>query len=158
MKHLEVRQKYSSARRIFNSLLGVSSGDKTLRLMLGMHYFTVKHLTKKASLVLLIFQNRRRDSRSQAEIVREFSSCARIVGHTTILEMLDTIHENDLFNMFSVFSYVVQIPGLIPATVFCRAIIQCVAEIENLPPQHHGATTCAVTLHLLKLKGHMPTP
>ena len=33
MKHLEVRQKYSSARRIFNSLLRVSSGDETLRLM-----------------------------------------------------------------------------------------------------------------------------
>ena len=34
MKHLEVRQKYSAARRIFNSLLGVSSGDKTMNLML----------------------------------------------------------------------------------------------------------------------------
>ena len=34
MKHLEVRQKYSAARRIFNSLLGVSSSDATLRLML----------------------------------------------------------------------------------------------------------------------------
>ena len=33
MKHLEVRQKYSAARRIFNSLLAVSSGDETLRLM-----------------------------------------------------------------------------------------------------------------------------
>ena len=33
MKHLEVRQKYSAARRIFNSLLCVSSGDETLRLM-----------------------------------------------------------------------------------------------------------------------------
>ena len=33
MKHLEVRQKYSAARRIFNSLLGVSSADETLRLM-----------------------------------------------------------------------------------------------------------------------------
>ena len=33
MKHLEVRQKYSAASRIFNSLLGVSSGDETLRLM-----------------------------------------------------------------------------------------------------------------------------
>ena len=34
MKHLEVRLKYSAARRIFNSLLGarVSSGDETLRL------------------------------------------------------------------------------------------------------------------------------
>ena len=33
MKHVEVRQKYSAASRIFNSLLGVSSGDETLRLM-----------------------------------------------------------------------------------------------------------------------------
>ena len=32
-KHLEVRQKYSAARRIFNFLLGVSSGDETLHLM-----------------------------------------------------------------------------------------------------------------------------
>ena len=32
--HLEVRQKYSAARHIFNSLLSVSSGDETLRLML----------------------------------------------------------------------------------------------------------------------------
>ena len=33
MKHLEVRQKYSAARLIFNSLLSVSSGDETLHLM-----------------------------------------------------------------------------------------------------------------------------
>ena len=33
MKLLEVRQKYSSARRIFNSVLSVSSGDETLRLL-----------------------------------------------------------------------------------------------------------------------------
>ena len=35
MKHLEVRQKYSATRRIFNSVLGVSSGDETLRLMVS---------------------------------------------------------------------------------------------------------------------------
>ena len=34
MKHLEVRQKYPSARRIFNSLLRVLSGVDTLRRML----------------------------------------------------------------------------------------------------------------------------
>ena len=33
MKHLEARQKYSAACRIFDSLLGVSSGDETLLLM-----------------------------------------------------------------------------------------------------------------------------
>ena len=31
-QYLEVRQKYSAARRIFNSPLGVSSGDETLHL------------------------------------------------------------------------------------------------------------------------------
>ena len=30
---MKVRQKYSAARRIFNSLLGVSYGDETLHLM-----------------------------------------------------------------------------------------------------------------------------
>ena len=30
----DVHQKYSAVRRIFNSLLGVSSGDETLRLLL----------------------------------------------------------------------------------------------------------------------------
>ena len=33
MKQLEVGQKYSATRRIFNSLLGVLSGDETLRLV-----------------------------------------------------------------------------------------------------------------------------
>ena len=33
MNHFEVRLKYSAARRIFNSLLGVSSSDETLPLM-----------------------------------------------------------------------------------------------------------------------------
>ena len=47
MKHLEVRQKCSAARRIFNSLLGVSSGDETLHLMfdilLETHESPAKH-------------------------------------------------------------------------------------------------------------------
>ena len=35
MKHFEVRQKHAPLRVVFfNSLLGVSSSDKTLRLML----------------------------------------------------------------------------------------------------------------------------
>ena len=46
MKHLEVRQKYSAARRIFNSLLGVSSGDETLRLM-----FDILLLLRKSRVV-----------------------------------------------------------------------------------------------------------
>ena len=40
VKHLEVRQKYFAARRIFISLLGDSSGDETMRLRfdLLLHY------------------------------------------------------------------------------------------------------------------------
>ena len=48
MKHLEVRQKYSAARRIFNSLLGVSSGDETLHLM-----FDILHETLRLTLDVL---------------------------------------------------------------------------------------------------------
>ena len=47
MEHLEVRQKYSAARRIFNSLLGVSSGDETLHLM-----FDILLETRKNSWIL----------------------------------------------------------------------------------------------------------
>ena len=45
MKHLEVSQKYSPARRIFNSLLGVSSRDETLHLMLDILHpvFAILH-------------------------------------------------------------------------------------------------------------------
>jgi len=46
MKHLEVRQKYSAASRIFNSLLSaVLSGDETLRLMLNiLHQICLKKI------------------------------------------------------------------------------------------------------------------
>ena len=53
MKHLEVRQKYSAARRIFNSLLGVSSGDETLRLM-----FDILHQNSNSHLLSLCVFNR----------------------------------------------------------------------------------------------------
>ena len=42
MKHLEVRQKYLAARRIFNSFLSVSSGDETLRLMFDILHETLR--------------------------------------------------------------------------------------------------------------------
>ena len=60
----------------------------------------------------------------------------RGLGYMTVPEMLETMHENGLVDMFPEFSNVVCY------IVFCRTIIQCVAQIENLPPQHQGATTC----------------
>ena len=44
MEHHEVRQKYSAARRIFNSLLSVSFGDETLRLILDILHKDVYRL------------------------------------------------------------------------------------------------------------------
>ena len=66
----------------------------------------------------------------------------RGLGYMTVSEILETMHENNLFDMFRVFSNVVHILGVIPATL-CSAerSLQCVAQIENLPPRHRGATT-----------------
>ena len=49
MKHLEVHQKYSAARCIFNSLLGVSSRDETLHLM-----FDILHHMQESKLSLMV--------------------------------------------------------------------------------------------------------
>ena len=43
MKHLEVRQEYSAARLVFSSLLRLSSGDETLRLMLDILHQASKY-------------------------------------------------------------------------------------------------------------------
>ena len=52
MKHLEIRQKYSAARRIFNSLLGVSFGDETLCLMLHILLDIFRELKKLREKIL----------------------------------------------------------------------------------------------------------
>ena len=58
MNHLEVRQKYSSARRIFNSLLGVSSGDETLRLMFDVLHQEQLQRTSHSHIFSLILERR----------------------------------------------------------------------------------------------------
>ena len=60
MKHLKVGHKYSTARRTFNSLLSVSSGDETLRLMLDIL------LEKRFSLLFLIALNSKGDDDLQS--------------------------------------------------------------------------------------------
>ena len=63
MKHLEVRQQYSAGRRIFNSLLGVLSGDETLHLIAWCKCFLNEkiQLDKRATdtLLLLVFQKKK---------------------------------------------------------------------------------------------------
>ena len=54
MKHLEVRQKYCAARRIFNSLLGVSSGDETLHLMFDILLELAYNLNNQNLLCLIV--------------------------------------------------------------------------------------------------------
>ena len=44
MKHLKDRKKTSAARRIFSSLLSLSSGDETLRLVLYILHATLKDI------------------------------------------------------------------------------------------------------------------
>ena len=56
MKQLEVRQECSAARRIFNALLSVSSGEETLRLMLDI----LPELFTPHTKVYLEYQPRRR--------------------------------------------------------------------------------------------------
>ena len=46
--------------------------------------------------------------------------CVHGLGHLTVPEMLETVHENDLFDMSAVFSNAVHILGVIPATL-CSA-------------------------------------
>ena len=41
------------------------------------------------------------------------------LGYMTVPEMLETMHENDLFDMSPVFSNVVHICGVVPATCCC---------------------------------------
>ena len=54
--------------------------------------------------------------------------------------MLETMHENDLFDMFPVFSNGVHILGVVLATL-CSAERSFIVQIEILSPQHYGATT-----------------
>ena len=81
---------------------------------------------------------------------------ARGLGYMSVPEMLETMHENDLFDRFPSFSNVVHILGVIPATL-CSAERSFSAQIENLPTQHHGQQCVGDISHLLALKGHMQT-
>ena len=55
MEHVEVLQKYSAARRIFNSLLGVSSGDETLMLDILLEHPSEKQ-AEHLSVLILVFK------------------------------------------------------------------------------------------------------
>ena len=75
----------------------------------------------------------------------------------TVSEMLETMHENDLFDMFSEFSYLVHIPAVMPAT--SRSVQRSFIALRRLKTYLRStwSNNVSVTVHLLILKGHMPT-
>ena len=73
MKHLELRQKYSAARRIFNSLLDFSFGDETLRLMLDiLGQKTDKKLDMKSAMKLDKISTMKSNKKSDKKIVHAY--------------------------------------------------------------------------------------
>ena len=103
---------------------------------------TVKHLIKKASPALLNFTK----------------STARLgLGYMTFPETLETMHENDLFDMLPVFSNAVHILGVIPFTLCSAERSFSVLHRLKTYLRSTMGNNVSVTSHLLTLKGHMPT-
>ena len=88
-----------------------------------------------------------------------YASFCRVhgLGYMTVPEMLETMHENNLFDMFPVFSNVVHILGVIPATL-CSAerSFSALRRLKTYLRSTMG-NNVSVTSHLLTLNGHMPT-
>ena len=77
--------------------------------------------------------------------------CVRGLGYMTVPEMLETMHENDLFDRFPLFS------NVIPATL-CSAerSFSALRRLKTYLRSTMG-NNMSVTSHLLTLKGHMQT-
>ena len=81
----------------------------------------------------------------------------RGLGYMTVPEMLGTMHENDLFDMFPVLSNAVHNLRVMPDT-FCSAerSFTALRRLKTYLRSTMG-NNVSVTSHLLTLKGHMPT-
>ena len=88
-----------------------------------------------------------------------YASFCRVhgLGYMIVPEMLETMHENDLFDTFPVFSNAVHILRVIPATL-CSAerSFSALRRLKTYLRSTMG-NNVSVTSHLLTLKGHMPT-
>ena len=119
---------------------------------------TVKHLIKKASLsgVAKFYKI---DGKILEAEQKKYASFRRVheLSYMTVPEMLETMHENDLFDMFPVFSNVVHILGVIPATLrSAERLFNALRRLKTYLCSTMG-NNVSVTSHLLTLKGHMPT-
>ena len=70
----------------------------------------------------------------------------------TVSKMLETMHENDLFERFSEFSYLVHIPTVIPASRSAQRLFSALRRLKTYLRSTWG--NVSVTSQLLK--GHMP--
>ena len=83
----------------------------------------------------------------------------RGLGYMTVPEILETMHENDLFDIFPVLSNAVHNLRVMPAT-FCSAERSFSAHALRRLKTYLRSTmgnNVSVTSHLLPLKGLMPT-
>ena len=72
--------------------------------------------------------------------------------------MLETMHKNDVFDMFPLFSNVIHILGVIPAAL-CSAerSFSALRRLKTyLRTQHHGQQ-CVSNIALINIERHMPT-
>ena len=87
--------------------------------------------------------------------MREISSCARIrLLDDFFSEMLETMHENNLFDMFSEISYLVHIPAVIPAT--SRSTQRSFIALRRFKTYFRSTWGNNVSVTSQLLKGHMP--
>ena len=80
----------------------------------------VEHLIKKASPAFTKFYKMDGEILEAEEKIYASFRRERGLGYMTVAEILETMHENDQFDMFRVFSNVLHILGVTPAT-FCSA-------------------------------------
>ena len=84
-----------------------------------------------------------------------FLRLVRGLGHLmTFPEKLETIHENDLFDMFSETSYLVHIPVMIPAT--SRSAQRSFIGLRRFKTYFRSTWVNNVSVTSQSLKGHMP--
>ena len=120
---------------------------------------TVKHLIKKVSLsgVVTFYKIDGEILKAEQKMYARFRR-VRELSYMTVPEMLETMHENDPFDLFPLFSNVVHILGLIPPTL-CSAE-RSFSMLHRLKTYLRSTMSknVSVTSQLLTLKGHMPTP
>ena len=125
----------SSTRCCPNLSLGVSGNDQEILCALGniCHSKTTDKESLSSPALLNFFKIDGEIFEAEQKMYASFRR-VRGLGYLTVPEMLETMHENDLFDMSPVFSNAVHILGVIPARyiVFCRSrtIIQSIAHMD----------------------------